>query len=78
MNRRDRERYLTEDQASKLRPQLLAGMARTCLRMSQSRAKFEGSDEAMAIAYQIIQGMRHDLNEVVREVLDANTRKHIP
>ena len=78
MNKRDRGRYLTKDQADNLQPKLLAGLATVCLRMSQSRAKFKESDEAMAIASQIVEGMRYDLNEAVIDVLGMNTRKHIP
>lgn len=78
MNRRNRERYLTKDQADKLRPLLLAAVAKVSLRMSQARAEYEGSDRDKEVLYQAAQAFRMDMNEEVRRVLALRTTRHLP
>ncbi len=78
MNRRDRERYLTKDQMESLRPLLLAAVARVTLRMSMARARYHGSERDKEVIAECSEGFRYDMNEQVRAVLGASTRRHIP
>lgn len=78
MNRRDRERYLTKDQADMLRPRLFAAVAKVTQRLVRSSATYEGSERDREVIFQCSQGFRTDMNEQVRHVLNERTAKYLP
>ena len=78
MVRRQRERYLTRDQAETLCPLLLAVVAKVTKRMMNGRAVYRGSKRDNEVLLACSHAFRTDMNQGIREMLALRTRKYLP